>query len=56
MVGWDAVRVLQIESNGRHGKYKESVYMACSAHLISQPSLGIPFVWIHLESQEVTSL
>jgi hypothetical protein len=37
-VGWDDARVLQIESNSRYRKYKESAHMACLTNPISQPS------------------
>jgi hypothetical protein len=29
MVGWDEARILEIESNSRYMKYKESAHMAC---------------------------
>jgi hypothetical protein len=29
-VGWDEARILEIESNSRYRKYKESAHMACS--------------------------
>jgi hypothetical protein len=38
-IGWDEVRVLEIESNGRYRKYKELAHMACLTNPISQPSL-----------------
>jgi hypothetical protein len=28
-VGWDEARILEIESNSRHRKYKESAHIAC---------------------------
>jgi hypothetical protein len=45
-VGWDEARVLDIESNSRYGKYKESAHMACLTNPISQPSLDISPIWI----------
>jgi hypothetical protein len=53
-VGWDEARVLEIESNSRYRKYKESVHMACSTDPISQPSSDISLLWIPLISKEVS--
>jgi hypothetical protein len=39
-------RILEIESNSKYKKYKESARMACSANPISQPSLDISPIWI----------
>jgi hypothetical protein len=39
-------RILEIESNSKYRKYKESAHMACSANPISQPSLDISPIWI----------
>jgi hypothetical protein len=39
--GWDEARILEIESNSRYRKYKESAHMACLINPISQPSLDI---------------
>jgi hypothetical protein len=52
-VGWDEAGVLEIESNSRYGKYKESANMACSINIISQPSLEISPIWIPLIYKEV---
>jgi predicted GIY-YIG superfamily endonuclease len=40
-LGWDDARILEIESNCRYRKYKESAHMACLTNPISQPSLDI---------------
>jgi hypothetical protein len=40
-VGWDEARVLEIESNSRYMKYKESAHMECLNNPVSQPSLDI---------------
>jgi hypothetical protein len=45
---WDEARVLEVESNSRYRKYKESAHMACSVNPISQPSLDISPIWIPL--------
>jgi hypothetical protein len=45
-VGWDDARVLEIESNSRYRKYKESAHMACLINPVSQPSLDISPIWI----------
>jgi hypothetical protein len=37
-VGWDEVRILEIESKSRFREYKESAHMACLTNPISQPS------------------
>jgi hypothetical protein len=41
---WDEARILEVESNSRHRKYRESTHMACLKTLISQPSLDISSV------------
>jgi hypothetical protein len=53
-IGWDEAKVLEIESNSRYRKYKESAHMACLTNPISQPSLDISPIWISLVSNEVT--
>jgi predicted GIY-YIG superfamily endonuclease len=52
-VGWDKARVLEIESNSRYRKYKESAHTACLTNPISQPSLDISPLWIPPISKEV---
>jgi hypothetical protein len=47
-VGWDDARVLEIESNSRYRKYKESAHMVYVSNPISQPSLDISPIWIPL--------
>jgi predicted GIY-YIG superfamily endonuclease len=43
-VGRDEARILEIESNSRYRKYKESAHVACLTNTITQPSLDIsPF-------------
>jgi hypothetical protein len=54
-VGWDDARVLEIESNSRYRKYKDSARMACLINPISQPSLDISPIWIPLISNEVSN-
>jgi hypothetical protein len=54
-VGWDEARVLEIESNSRYRKYKESAHIACLLNLISQPSLDISPIWTPLISIEVSN-
>jgi hypothetical protein len=53
IVGWDKTRILEIESNTRYIKYKESAHMACLTIQSSQPNLGIYPIWIPLSSNEV---
>jgi hypothetical protein len=53
-VGWDEARVLEIESNSRYRKYKESAHMAILTNPIRQPSLDISPLWILLISKEVS--
>jgi hypothetical protein len=38
-VSWDEARILESESNSRHGKYKESAHTTCLTNPIIQPSL-----------------
>jgi hypothetical protein len=45
-VGCDEARILEIESNSRYRKYKESAHMACLTNPISQLSLDISPVLI----------
>jgi hypothetical protein len=45
-VSCDETRILELESNSRCRKHKESAHMACSTNPISQPSLGISPIWI----------
>jgi hypothetical protein len=54
-IGWDDARILDIESNSRYRKYKESAHMACVTNPISQPSVGISPIWIPLISNEVST-
>jgi hypothetical protein len=51
---WDEVRNLDVESNSRYRKYKESAHMAFLTNPISQPSLDISSIWIAFISDEVT--
>jgi hypothetical protein len=44
---------LEVESNSKYRKYKESAHMACSTNPISQPSLDISPIWIPLFNEEV---
>jgi hypothetical protein len=53
-VSWDEARILEIESNSRHKKYKVPAHMACSTNPISQPSLKISPILIPLISKEVS--
>jgi hypothetical protein len=52
-VSWDEARVLEVESNSRYRKYKESAHLACSTNPISQPILDISPIWIPLINDEV---
>jgi hypothetical protein len=54
-VGWEEARILEIESNSRYRKYKESAHMACLTNPISQPSSDISPIWIPLISNEVSN-
>jgi predicted GIY-YIG superfamily endonuclease len=55
-VGSAGARILEIESNSRHRKYKKSAHMTCLTNLISQPRLDISPIWISLISNEVANL
>jgi hypothetical protein len=54
-VSWDEGRILEIESNIRYRKYKESAHMACLSNPIGKPSLDISPIRIPLISNEVTN-
>jgi hypothetical protein len=54
-LGWDEAQILNIESNRRHRKYRESAHMAYLTHSVSQPSLDISPIWIPLISNVVGS-
>jgi hypothetical protein len=54
-VGWDAARILEIESNNGNRKYKELAHMACLTNAISQPSLDSSPIWIPFISNEVSN-
>jgi predicted GIY-YIG superfamily endonuclease len=41
-IEWDGARILEIESNSRYRKYKESAHMACLTNPISQPVWTFP--------------
>jgi hypothetical protein len=47
-VGWDEARILEIESNSRYRKNKESVHVACLANPIRKPSAVISPISIPL--------
>jgi predicted GIY-YIG superfamily endonuclease len=53
---WKKAKVLQIEPNITHKKYKESVHMYLLDHPISQPSLDISPIWTPIISAEVRKL
>jgi hypothetical protein len=53
-IGWSEARDLEIESNSRYRKYKESAHVVCSTNLISQPSLEISHICIPVVSNEVS--
>jgi hypothetical protein len=52
-IGWEEVKILQIETNSRHRKLKESAHMAYPTNPISQPSLELSTMWISLINKEV---
>jgi hypothetical protein len=54
-VGLDDTRILEVESNSKCRKYKESAHMASLINRISQPSLDISPIWISLISNEVSN-
>jgi hypothetical protein len=53
-VSWDAARILEIESNGRYRKYKQSVHMVCLTNQINQLNLDITPIWFLLISNGVS--
>jgi hypothetical protein len=54
-VEWDEATILEIGSNTRYRKFKESAHMACLTNPTSQPSLDISPIWIPVISDEVTN-
>jgi hypothetical protein len=54
-VSWDEARILEIESNNRYRKCKESTLMACLPNPISLLSLDISPTWIPLISNDITN-
>jgi hypothetical protein len=55
-VSWDEATILEVESNSRYKKYKESAHMACLTNPNSQPSLGSSPIWFLLSSNEVSNI
>jgi hypothetical protein len=55
ILSWDDARILEIESNSRSRKCKESAHTASLTNPISQPSLDISHIWIPLISNEVSN-
>jgi hypothetical protein len=53
-VGLDDDRILEIESNSRYRKYKESAHTACLTNPISQLSLDSSPIWTPLVSNKVS--
>jgi hypothetical protein len=53
-VVWDEARILEIDSNSRHMKYKELAHIVCLKNRISQLSPDISPIWIPLIIDEVT--
>jgi hypothetical protein len=54
-VSWDEATILEIVSNSRYRRYKESAQMECLTIPISQFSLDISAIWIPVISSEVTN-
>jgi hypothetical protein len=50
-VGLHNPTILEIQSNSRYRKYKESTHMTCLTNPISQPSSDISPLWIPLPHQ-----
>jgi hypothetical protein len=49
------IYILEIESNSRYRKYKESAHMTCLTNPSSQPSLDISPIWIPLICDDVSN-
>jgi hypothetical protein len=54
-VVWDEARILEIESNCKYRKHKESTHVACLTNPIIHPSLDSSTICIPFISNEVTS-
>jgi hypothetical protein len=50
---WNEAKILQIEPNTIHRKYKESAHMSLLDHPIIQPSLDISTIWAAVITAEV---
>jgi hypothetical protein len=46
-IEWEQAIILEIKSNSRYRKLKESTHMACVINPIGQPSLEIPSYGFH---------
>jgi predicted GIY-YIG superfamily endonuclease len=51
----DDARILEVESNSRFIKYKESAHIACLTITINQPNFDISPIWIPHISNEVSN-
>jgi hypothetical protein len=49
-IGLDEARILEIESNSRYRKCKESAHLASLTNPVSQPSSDTSLIWIPLIS------
>jgi hypothetical protein len=43
-IGWEEARILQIETNSRYIKYKDSAHMECLTNMINQSCLKISLI------------
>jgi hypothetical protein len=50
---WNEAKVLQIEPNAIHRKWKESDHLSVVDHPISQTSLAISSIWTHIMTAEL---
>jgi hypothetical protein len=55
-ISWNEAKILQIESNSRQRKYKESAHMACMENPIRKSNLEFHPIWIPLVKEVVNNL
>ena len=50
---WDKASIISKEENSRIRKLKESVFIHCTDHVISQPSIDVSPIWLPIIKPEI---
>ena len=50
---WDKASIISKDENSRIGKLKESAFIHCTDHVISQPSIDISPIWLPIIRSEI---